>query len=393
MRILVLIYEFPPVGGGGGKAAEDICQYLAGRGHELRVLTAHYGDLPRVETRGGFEVRRVVSGRSRPFQAGLRAMGGYVLAGSVAALRLAREWRPQVIHAHFAVPTGVVAWSMWRAEGIPYVLTAHLGDVPGGVPEKTDKWFRWFFPFTPPIWRDAAQVVAVSEYTRSLALRQYPGVNIQVIPNGLDTQALRPRDLRPGQPPRLVFAGRFVPQKAPLMVVRALAGLRHLPWTCTMFGDGPLRLEVEREIAAAGLQERIHLPGWVSPQEVLEAFGRSDLLFMPSLTEGLPVAGLQALAMGLAVVASRVGGFCELVSDGENGFLHDPQDQPGFVASLRALIEDADRLGRFRVASRKRAAQFDIRTVGKAYEAVLERIAGETVDSAGAPPEPAGGSG
>jgi glycosyltransferase involved in cell wall biosynthesis len=234
--------------------------------------------------------------------------------------------------------------------------------------------------------------VAVSEHTRTLARQRYPAVDIQVIPNGVDVQALVPPDLNPGRPPRLVFAGRFVAQKAPLQVIRTLASLRDLPWTCTMLGDGPLRPQVEREIAANGLQERIRLPGWVTPQSVVETFGRSDVLFMPSLSEGLPVVGVQALAMGLAVVASRVGGFGELVEDGENGFLHAPQDQSGFAASLQALIEDPDRLGRFRSVSRARAVNFDICAVGQAYEAVLERAAGEALHSNGVQAKQAVGS-
>jgi glycosyltransferase involved in cell wall biosynthesis len=318
-------------------------------------------------------------------------MGGYVLAGISAALRLVRAWQPQVVHAHFAVPTGVVAWSMMRATGVPYVLTAHLGDVPGGVPEKTGKWFRWFYPFTPPIWRDAAQVVAVSEHTRTLALEHYPSTDIQVIPNGVDLQALTPQEPCPGQPPRLVFAGRFVAQKAPLQVIRALTGLRDLPWTCTMLGDGPLRPEVERLIAASGLQDRVRLPGWVDPEEVVEEFRRSDLLFMPSLSEGLPVVGVQALALGLAVVASRVGGFSELVDDGENGYLHAPDDLNGFTGSLRTLIEDAAQLGRFRARSRARAAGFDLCAVGQAYEALFKRVTGDAADPNGVPAQQAVG--
>jgi len=64
------------------------------------------------------------------------------------------------------------------------VLTVHLGDVPKGVPDKTDRWFRWVYPFTPPIWQGAARVTAVSEYTRRLALTYYP-VSPQVIPMAL----------------------------------------------------------------------------------------------------------------------------------------------------------------------------------------------------------------
>jgi glycosyltransferase involved in cell wall biosynthesis len=165
-----------------------------------------------------------------------------------------------VIHVHFAVPAGPAALVVSRLTGIPYLLTAHLGDVPGGTPEKTGRWFRWIYPFTPPVWKLAARVVAVSEFTRELAIRSYP-VEVQVIPNGVDLAALDPGSLRAGSPPLVVFAGRFVTQKNPLQVVRTLAELRDLPWRCAMLGDGPLRAEVEAEIDRRGLRDRFLLPG------------------------------------------------------------------------------------------------------------------------------------
>jgi hypothetical protein len=99
-----------------------------------------------------------------------------------AGLKIIREWHPQVIHTHFAVPAGAPAWLLNRLTGVPYVLTAHLGDVPAGL-RKDRKWFKWVFPFTPPIWKRAAAVVAVSEFTRQLALKSYP-VDVGVIPKG-----------------------------------------------------------------------------------------------------------------------------------------------------------------------------------------------------------------
>ncbi len=153
----------------------------------------------------------------------------------------------------------------------PYVLTAHLGDVPGGVPEKTGKWFRWIKPFTPPIWRRAAKVVAVSEFTRSLALKHYP-VDIAVVPNGVDLQALDPGEIVVHDPPQVAFAGRFMPQKNPLQIVESLAAVADLPWQCVMMGDGPLRPAVEEAIARHGMQDRFTLPGWVTPQEVIDCY-------------------------------------------------------------------------------------------------------------------------
>jgi glycosyltransferase involved in cell wall biosynthesis len=373
MRILVLIYEFPPVGGGGGQVAEDICNGLVKRGHEVKVLTAHYGELPRLETRGGVGVIRVPSARRYPYKAGLLPMMGYIIAGFLPTLRLVREWRPDVIHVHFAVPSGALAWSVSRLMRIPYILTAHLGDVPGGVPEKTDTWFKWIFPFTHPIWNSAASVLAVSDYTRRLAKSKY-AVDVNVIPNGINLETLNPKSLQAGSPPRIMFAGRFVLQKNPVQVVRTLAALRDIPWNCVMVGDGPLRQTVEDEIRNLGISNRFTLTGWITPDEVINWFAKSDILFMPSLSEGLPVVGVQALGMGLAIVAGRVGGFIDLVEPGQNGHLMDKEEDDNGVEILRRLLTHPDLLTSYKKASRQIARRFDIQNIVQDYEKVLLKV-------------------
>jgi glycosyltransferase involved in cell wall biosynthesis len=297
-------------------------------------------------------------------------MGSFVVAGLAAGMRHIRKWRPDILHVHFAVPSGPVAWSISRWTGIPYVLTAHLGDVPGGVPEKTDAWFRWFYRFTPPIWHDAAQVVAVSDFTRQLAGKHYP-VDMQVLPNGVDLTSLDPGSIQTGNPPHIVFAGRFVPQKNPLQLVQTLNDIRQLAWQCTLMGDGPLRPEVEAEIQRLALADRVKTTGWVTPEEVITQFRASDILFMPSLSEGFPVVGVQAIAMGLAVVGSQVGGMVDIVSNGHNGFLYDPQDRMGMAKGLTILLNDAQVLLAARQKSRELSRRFDLETVVNGYEQIF----------------------
>jgi len=373
MRILVIIHEFPPIGGGGGRAAYDICKNLASRGHQVTVLTAHMQGLPLEETRDGIHLVRIRSFRSEPFRASFVVMLAYILAGLWAGLRLIRASRPDIIHTHFAVPAGALAWMLSVLTGLPYVLTVHLGDVPGGVPEKTGRWFHWVKPFTFPIWSRAKKVIAVSEYTRHLALGHYP-VEIAVIPNGADVKLLAPAEIKLNRPPRLVFAGRFVPQKNPLTIVHVLAQLQDLNWNCAMLGDGPLFEEVKRRIESAGLQDRFDLPGWVAPEDVLDWFSKSDILFMPSLSEGLPVSGVQALAKGLALVVSNIGGFVDLVDDSKNGYLIDANDHQKFSESLRRILSDPRLLSAYRKASLEKAAQFDIVSVANQYEGIFQGL-------------------
>jgi glycosyltransferase involved in cell wall biosynthesis len=373
MKILTLIYEFPPIGGGGGRAAYDICKGLVARGHQVTVLTAHMRGLPFEEYKDGIRLVRISSLRRETFGASFPTMLAYVLAGLWAGFRLIGLDRPDIIHTHFAVPSGALAWTLSVLTGIPYILTAHLGDVPGGVPEKTGKWFRWIEPFTRPIWKRAKKVVAVSEYTRQLALKHY-SADIQVIPNGADVKHLAPTKIKVNNPPRLVFAGRFVPQKNPFAIVEVLSQLKDLKWNCAMLGDGPLFENVKREIEKAGMSERFYMPGWVTPEVVLEHFSKSDILFMPSLSEGLPVVGVQALATGLAIVASEIGGFLDLVDYEKNGYLIDVQDTPAFSKTLRGVISNSKLLLGLRESSLEKAKEFDIQKVVDEYETILQSM-------------------
>jgi glycosyltransferase involved in cell wall biosynthesis len=388
MRILVLIHEFPPVGGGGGRVARDIAIGLAARGHEVRVLTAHIDGLPFSEELVGsidrsFQdaqpasrvlVQRLRTTRKTAFRADLLEMALYNLVVVNMGRRLIREWQPDIIHAHFAVPAGAAAFVLSRLTGVPYILTAHLGDVPGAVPEKTDRWFRWIYPFTPPIWRNAARVVAVSEFTRQMALRHYD-VPIQVIPNGVELAGLPFSRREPaGQPARIVFAGRFMEQKNPADLVQALERLRELPWQCVMLGDGPLLESLRLSVAGSGLAERFRLPGWVTPEQVLAEFARSDLLVLPSRSEGLSVVGVQALGMGLAMLLSNAGGNLELVRDGENGFLFPVGDVNALTDRLSRLLENPSMLQSAQVKSREMAKKFDLPAIISQYESIFSNI-------------------
>lgn len=365
MKVLVLTHEYPPVGGGGGHVAQDIAGGLARRGHEIVVLTSHFDDLPKDEVVDGMRIIRVPALRRESFRASFLSMLAYIARGLWACSRLLKEWRPDVTHVHFAVPGGVLAWAFSRLTKIPYVLTAHLGDVPGGAPEKTDRWFRWILPLTYGIWRDAKQVVAVSEFTRGLALKHYD-VDIQVIHNGVALDELAPDEIVINEPPRIVFAGRFAEQKNPLQIVRSLASVKDLPWECVLIGDGYLGDEIEAEVHVHGMDERFIFPGWITPDEVQAWMKKSDILFMPSLSEGLPVVGVQSIAAGLAMLVSNIGGFVDLVDEDENGFLVNESDD--YAEHLRTLLSSPEKLKKMRAASVAKSQFFDLDFIVGQYE-------------------------
>lgn len=373
MKILVLSHEFPPIGGGGGQVVQDIAESLATRGHTIYLLTAHWRDLPHQEKNKNLTIERIPSLRKEPYRANFLAMSTFVWKSFWSGLRIIRNWQPDIIHAHFAVPAGASAFALHALTQKPYVITAHGGDVPGGAPEKTSRWFRLVLPLSKIIWERAAAVTAVSSGTKELALKHY-SASIQVIPNGIDMDEFKPGKFDPAKPPQIIYTARFSPEKNAVAVPKVLAGLKDLQWHCVMLGDGPDMEMVKHLICENELEDRFTLPGWVSPQEVKEYLTTSDILFLPSKREGMPMAGLQGLAMGLALVLSNIGSCPDLIISGENGFLVTPDDMEGYRTALRKIIASASSLDTFRKNSRKLASRFDLKKTIDAYESAFLEV-------------------
>lgn len=374
MRILVLNYEFPPVGGGGGRVAESLCRELVKRGHEIHVQTAHLKGLPKIETRDGYTIYRSFSFRRRADTCTIPEMGAYILTNILPTWRQINSWKPDVIHVHFAVPSGCIAWIMKCLTGTPYLLTAHLGDIPGGNPDQTGSMFKLIKPMTNPIWDRASAVTTVSESNKQLALKSYD-VPVEVIPNGIKLKRIDPQMLHIHQPIKLVFAGRFNPQKNLLFLVDILKACADHDWEMDLIGDGPLFFQVKEKVSCLGLIERVKMHGWV-PADVAENLtSQGDILLLPSTSEGMSVVGVQALGYGLAILGSDIGGINDVVRNGLNGFLCPVNDLKSFSSGLRLMLSSKNKLLEMRKASLSMAADFDLDGIVKRYEQILMKVA------------------
>ena len=395
MKVLVLCYEYPPIGGGGGRIAQAIAGQLAARGHDVRVQTAALGTHSARETVAGVVVFRTASLRQREDTCAVHEMALFCATSFLPTLRHIATWKPDVIHAHFAMPTGLLAWAAHSLTGVPYVLTAHLGDVPGGVPDQTDTLFRIVDPIARRVWAGAAACTAVSTFVQQLAERAY-GRPVERILNGVELIKSAIRNPQPsgarqtaeGGPqgeggalsqsaiPHLVFVGRFNPQKNAPFLIDALSLVRDLAWKLTMVGDGPDMPAVCERIEAHRLSDRVRLIGWRKTGDVHRLLAEADILCMPSLSEGMPVAAVEALAHGLAIAGSDIPGLRDVLEPGVNGIAAPVNDAPAYARGLRRLLGNADTLHAMQAASWERARAFDLHAIAAEYERVLLSAAG-----------------
>jgi glycosyltransferase involved in cell wall biosynthesis len=159
-----------------------------------------------------------------------------------------------------------------------------------------------------------------------------------------------------------------------LVAIRALGLLKEIPWQCTIIGDGPLLLEARSEAEKLGIAERIEFCGWATASEVSEAMKSSEILLMPSLSEGLPMVAIEALAYGLTLVGSRIGGLADVAEEGQNARLFElSEGASGMAAALKPWLLDADALLAARKASLSLASRFDLEQSLDAYEGILKK--------------------
>jgi glycosyltransferase involved in cell wall biosynthesis/ubiquinone/menaquinone biosynthesis C-methylase UbiE len=376
MRVLVLNYEFPPVGGGGGFASQEICSYLASQGHDVEVRTSWVKGLAKFKWESRYAVRRNFVGRRYQDKCRVYEMALYILFSILPGLVHCWRFKPQVIHCHFAVPTGVLAWILSKLSRVPYVLTAHLGDVPGGCPEQTDHLFKLVKPLTIPIWKSAASVTAVSAFVKDLAQQSYPAVPIMVVPNPVGIKPWPDDSLGANHPRKLVFAGRFSKQKNLLFSMELLNEVRDLDWHLDLLGNGPTFAKVHEKAVSYGLLDRMTFHNWVSTEEVERVISRGDILLLPSLSEGMPIVAVYAMVHGTPVLGSRIGGIGAVVEDGHTGYLCPVNDLESFQSSLRLLLTSDELLMEMKKNAQQSSVNFSLEAIGPTFE----RIFKETMD-------------
>jgi glycosyltransferase involved in cell wall biosynthesis len=305
--------------------------------------------IPRRETIEGIDVshpRFVVVPK-------LDVVSGATYAAGIlpALLRLGRGAEPLVVHAHCAYPDGVGAALAAKSLGLPYVVTAHGSDI-NVYAER-------------PLLRaqlrralaGADAVVAVSRDLRAKVERLLEGANprsrlVHIPCAGFDPNVFSPRDraeLRrelatPVDTRLLVFVGQLVPIKAVDNLVEAFRrllakGAGQGRARLVIIGEGKCGPELERQVAAAGIGEHVVFAGALPQATVARWIAAADILCLPSHNEGTPNVIVEALASGVPVVASRVGGIPELIPSDANGVLVPPANPEALAAALSTALE------------------------------------------------------
>lgn len=379
LRLLMLNYEFPPLGGGAGSATYYMALELQNRGHRVDVLTAREHDGKRDEFLDGVRVLRVPSYRVGIHEAGIRGAASYLLFARIKLARLMRENHYDLMHYYFGLPTGLLALYSHTRRGVPYVVSLRGSDVPGYDMNATalPSFHRLLGSTRRKIWRNAAAIVANSGSLRDLALDAEVDCPIEVIPNGVSIKRFAPGPSRRGAsgPLRVLCVSRLIQRKDLGTLIHAVAALRELDIVLEIIGTGKLEAEIKSLVQSLELQRRVHLSGFVGQADLAERYRKADLFVLPSVSESCAMALLEAMSSGLPAIVSNVGGNTEIVCHEENGILFEPGSISDLSAALRRLTESPVLCAQMSENNvRKIRSQHVWSQIARQYESVYRRV-------------------
>jgi len=331
--------------------AFELSRQLVRMGHGVDVVTMHYGNLPRYEINQGINIYRTPAWRRRSNVSYTHELATYMPGALVKVLSLARQKRYDIMHCHFIVPGGPLAWTVSKSTQIPFLITCHGTDVPQHNPDR----FGFAHKLISPAWRFLARnspmLTSPSESLKRLILRNCRQANVNVIPNGIHTESFEV-----GQKTKsILMCSRLFAFKGFQYAIEAVKDME-LDWQVDVVGEGPYLPTLKR--LAEGSKTPIKFWGWLDKEDpqFRELFNRSSIFVFPSEAENFPTVLLQAMAAGTAIITSTAGGCPEVV--GGAAILVQPRNVDAIRVALKKLTESEGLRDRLSKAAMARVRQF-----------------------------------
>jgi glycosyltransferase involved in cell wall biosynthesis len=374
-RVLIMSYEYPPLGGGGGVIFQDLAEELA-RSLEVTVLTSGRKGLAAHERAEGVEIVRVpVLMRNANATASLPSMLSFFPASLKAGTRILRERPFDLVHSSFAVPSGPSGLLLARRFGLPHVLSLHGGDLydPSKAlsPHRTPllkQTVRWVI-------HGSDRVVAQSSDTLKRSNEIYGERHVDCIP----LAARRPHfeavprsalglDLEDSHFV-LVTVGRLIARKGLAQLLELVSRLGDPRFRLVVVGAGPEQAALEAQAAKLGVSGAVRFAGFVSEERKWQILAASDLYVSTSLHEGFGIVFLEAMQHGLPVACYDRGGQTDFVSD-QVGRLLPLGDLTRFRDEILKLAADPALRARLGTAARRLASDYSIENCARRYRAI-----------------------
>ena len=364
-RILVLNYEFPPLGGGASPVSYELAKRLSETGDfDIDVVTMGYKGLPQYEeVNRNFRIHRVRSWRSKKEICHPWEMIPYLVFGYFKCKELIKKNKYDICHCHFIIPTGVLAYVLKKEFYLPYIITSHGSDIPGYNPDRFKLIHKFTKPFLIGILNNTKAAVTGSQYLVDLGNNIGSEIKYQVIREGFDSNQFIPQEKK-----KWIFSsGRLLPRKGFQYLIQAVSN-EDIGYEVHIAGDGPMMEELK--VLANKSKTRIVFHGWLdnNNREYKDLLEQSAIYVLVSERENASVSLLEAMSAGCAVITTNVSGCPETVGDA--GIIVPPRDTDILYKAIKEIMVNFEIL---KIKARERViGEYDWNQTIKRYKELYE---------------------
>ncbi len=323
MNILLLNYEYPPLGGGAGIVSQHLANEFISNGHRVTVLTTWFAGEPEFHSENNLTVIRLRSKRKHTYESNPTEMFSWMQYARNYFKEHKNEYKFDICLANFTLPGGAVAAYLKKKWKLPYVILSHGHDIPWFSPKQMFFWHLLCYPVIRFLLFDSSNNILLTNQLKGKA-DKFIGHNKasknNVIPNGLLSFNLRKGFEANDKIVHALFVGRLVEQKDPLTVIKSFRRLQSqgIPIHLKIIGDGILKNEIEDYITKHQIKN-IEVLGKISHSSVMEAYTKAHLIIAPSREEAMSLSILEAISCGLYIFATQVSGNKEVILEEVNG--------------------------------------------------------------------------
>ncbi|MDY6969177.1 MAG: glycosyltransferase family 4 protein [Spirochaetota bacterium] len=386
LRILIINYEFPPLGGGGGIASYDLALEWAKKA-KVDVLTSHFQDLPFFETIENINVHRVrILCRKSKDTATLISMLTFLPGAFLKGLALFRKNKYNIINTHFAIPSGPVGFILGKVFKTRNVLSLHGGDIYDPSKKLSPHRNFIFRIIVKFILNKADRIVAQSNNTRYNAIRYYKTLkDIIIIPlpfNPPDLSCISQSNTTiDAKDFTLITIGRIIKRKAIDIIIKALADIDNIKIRFLIIGDGPEKKNLQSLANELGVAKQVSFVGYLNNEDKYRLLSASDLFILTSLHEGFGIVFMEAMFCGLPIICTNNGGQTDFLKDEENAILIDVGDVRSCADAILRFYNDKALFKRCSENNTKKINNFYSANIAQRYTDIFYRlISGEKID-------------
>ena len=374
MRILVINYEFPPVGGGGGEFTKNLASHLDRLGIEIDILSANFDGLPsEVQISENTRLMRTGLTRENASHATKVDLTSFVLSSMKWVS--SNNTKYDLVHSHFAIPSGLPGYLAQMKKRIPHLISLLGADVYD--PTEYYNFLRILSPVLKSLYNSADHLVSPSQELKNRCISSGCVKPISVIPHGIDLKKYDPGPYssRSETDNTIVCICRLVKRKALEYQIRAIPTvIDAVPDAQFIFiGDGPEReklIELSNELK---IQNSVTFTGYVSREKLIEIIDSSKIFAMHTLHEAFGIVFLEAMALGKPIVSTNVGAVPEVVTE-DVGILVNPKDPEAFANAVVTLIENDEKRSEMAERSLNRVKDYSWEVIAQKYLQLYNKL-------------------